>query len=502
MVRTEGTSPDGSRLGRPLLSRRAVVGGGLWTVAERVISQGAQLVILVIAARVLGPAEFGVFALVSAAAMILSRVAELGWGPFILSWDGDDRVPRQVITLAAASGLAVAALGAAVALALTRWEGLAGAAPLALAFAAWVPLAAVSSAQRSIVQWQGRLATASACEIAGEAVGLAVAVWALMEGHGVMALAYGRLAMQSAHIAATFAVTRLPPVLGMSGAPLRALMAYNAQMLASRAVGYARGYIATFVIGGFLGPASVGWYRAAERLVGAVTEVIGVPAEKLAWSQMREARDGAGGGVGSDMWTGRFEIWCKALLGIGLPALVWLSAMGEDVIALLLGPGWEPALPVIALLALSQALQLPRFALDAALSLAGNLRRLAPLMLLLAAVALALTLAAAPFGMVPVAGAQIAAGAIALAAILRALSRHAALPAAIALRACARVVPAVLVAGIALLALREAGFAAQWHPALRAFALPLPAVPVYLAALAALDPDLRGWAAARLRRAA
>jgi O-antigen/teichoic acid export membrane protein len=45
---------------------RKVLAAGAWTMVERVVSQAAQFVIFIVAARVLGPAEFGVFALISA----------------------------------------------------------------------------------------------------------------------------------------------------------------------------------------------------------------------------------------------------------------------------------------------------------------------------------------------------------------------------------------------------------------------------------------------------
>ena len=114
---TDRPKPDGKpgRLG-------ATLGGGAWTVGERVIAQISQLVIFITAARILSPAEFGVFSLVSACAILLLRTSEAGWAPYIMSWQGDDTVPRQVLMIAILSGLgAVPRLGEAMPGQLNTW---------------------------------------------------------------------------------------------------------------------------------------------------------------------------------------------------------------------------------------------------------------------------------------------------------------------------------------------------------------------------------------------
>ncbi|MDE3122050.1 MAG: hypothetical protein KGK00_09765 [Paracoccaceae bacterium] len=120
-------------------------------MAERIIAQVSQLVLFVAAARILSPADFGVFALVSSAAILLMRSAEVGWAPYIMSWEGDDTVPRQVVMVALISGVCIGALAFGVGLLLPLIGLPAVVSHLFLLFSVWIALATTSSEQRGMM---------------------------------------------------------------------------------------------------------------------------------------------------------------------------------------------------------------------------------------------------------------------------------------------------------------------------------------------------------------
>lgn len=477
------------------------IGGGLWTMLERVLSQGTQLVIFVVAAHLLSPAEFGVFALVSACAILMLRVSEASWAPYIMSWSGDAKVPRQVVMVSIWSGLALAAAGALGALALPLFGADAATSRLVALFSAWVFLATVSSAQKGMLIWQGGLRASALCEILGDLIGMAVAVAALYVGWGVFALAFGRLAFQATHLVLSFAFTRSAPLPGMRGAALADLWAYTRQSFTSRMIANIRLYVATFLIGGFLGPAAVGYYRAAQRLVGSVAEVIGQPALILAWNLFRRARDAAPGTAPD---TAGFQavarVFFPALLAISVPVFIWLVLMGEDLIKGLLGPTWLPALPVVAVLALSRGIAALGVATEPVLSLAGEIRRMPLFSLLFLIATVALTLLAAPFGLMAVAWAQAAVAAVMMGASMVLMQRHGGIDWRGVGAVSWRLIAPMLVGSAMLLWVRDWAIFASAPPLARAFAALIPALPVYLLALALALPDLRVLARARLAR--
>ena len=466
---------------------------------ERVISQGSQLAIFIAAARLLSPGEFGVFALISACAILLLRVAEVGWAPYIMSWSGDATVPRQVLMVSIYAGAAMAGFGVLAGLALP----LVGLAPatghLVMLFSVWVLLATVSSAQKGMMIWRDGLRASAIAEVSGEIVGMAAALATLFGGWGIFALVFGRLAFQSTHLAISFAVTRMTPLPGLRGDALADLARYSGQIFTSRMIANFRLYVATFIIGGFLGPAAVGYYRAGQRLVGSVAEVVGAPAQVLAWSLFRQARDAHGGTAG---FAAQARTYFTALVAVGVPIFIWLALMGGDLITGLLGAKWLPALPVVAVLTLARGLLLPSAATEPILSLAGEIRRLPLYTLFYLALTVALTLIGAVLGLVAVAWSQVAVALVILATTFQLLQRHAAIRWGGVIHGLRRLPLPIALGTAVILVLRDTPAFEHLPPLVRAFGVVLPALAVYAAALATVEPRLRALALAHLPRRA
>lgn len=470
---------------------KEAIAGGAYTVVERVTAQVSQLIVFVAAARILGPAEFGFFALVSAAAILFLRVAEMGWAQYIMSWAGDNIVPRQVLLLAIISGLLLAGAGALAGASLRLFGFSALTAHLAILFAVWVGLAATSSAQKGMMIWQDKLKFSALSEGVGELAGLLVAMAALLSGQGVLSLVYGRLAFQAVHLLISFSATRLSPLLGLRGAELRKALEFSTQVFLARIGINIRLYAATFIIGGFLGPAAVGYYRAADRLIGALAEITAVPTVVLSWSLFRQTRDRMDGQLSG--FQKQAEIFFRILIALSLPVFIWVSVMAQDLVTGLLGTEWLAALPIVALLALSRALMMPGLANEAILSLAGEIRRLYPVTLVYMAIGIVLTLIGAQFGLYGVAWAQVAIAAVILALTIWMQQRYGAINWGTVARGSLRlVVPIAFSAGL-LVVLRDAAVAAQL-PLIWRLVLPsLATLLAYVAALAAVDADMRRW---------
>lgn len=75
-------------------------------VVGRLVPQLAQFAVFIVAARLLGPVEFGIFALASACAVLLLRAADAGWAPFIIPRPGAETGPLQILLIAILSGTA------------------------------------------------------------------------------------------------------------------------------------------------------------------------------------------------------------------------------------------------------------------------------------------------------------------------------------------------------------------------------------------------------------
>lgn len=378
--------------------------------AARIVSQLAQLAIFVVAAHVLGPAEFGVFALVSAVATMARRVSEAGWSEFIINSRAGDDVIRHILFIAIASGLLACLLGIGASLIVPFWRTADGIATLGLLFSIWVLLATYTTAQGGVLIRRERHRPFALAQITGELVGLGVAVGALNAGYGLFSLIFGRLAME---IVGAMVMVWTVPLLPKAAVPLdlvREVLRFSGHIVTIRFIGNLRLNAATFFIGFFAGPAAVGYYRAADRLISAFAEVVAEPTRWLGWSLFRRARADAEAGTGG--LAEQANTFFPVVTVVAVPVFVGLAILGGDVIAVLLGETWRPAAQVVPMLALARLLQMPEIVSVALFSLTGNERKLPRLVIAYSVAGIAVTILVAPYGIVAVAWAELFMGAM------------------------------------------------------------------------------------------
>jgi len=83
----------------------------LWVSGARLVSQFCGIGTLLVAARVLSPAEVGIFAMVSSTVLLQSKIAEAGWSEYLIAAPHDRELPGTVLYCALVSGLAFTVLG-------------------------------------------------------------------------------------------------------------------------------------------------------------------------------------------------------------------------------------------------------------------------------------------------------------------------------------------------------------------------------------------------------
>ena len=226
-----------------------------------------------------------------------------------------------------------------------------------------------------------------------------------------------------------FAVLRLRPRLAWHADTARAAWRFAVNIYVSRMAGIVASYSGDVLVGILVNPAAAGAYRLGSRVVLGVSEIAYQPVTTMAWVRFARTR-----GKPEAM---RLE-WLALLTALSLtawPALVGLVLDGRSVLALVVGPGWDDALPVIAVLAVARVLAAFEAFLDPTLGVTDRSSLILKIRTVGSAAAVALLLGAARFGATGAALAQtIVAGALALAAIVVALRTTRTRPATLLLR--------------------------------------------------------------------
>lgn len=386
---------------------------GFMAMASRICAQLAQVVVFVLAARMLTAAEFGVYTLILAIAILLTRIAEAGSREFIMSCREDGSLFNQIATIAFASGAAAMAVGLTISGAMDSLFEMRLAAEILAIFSVWVVFATFSAVYAGLLVRQSRSEMHSILLMIGEGVGLVVTLAGLLAGWGIFALAVGKLFMQVTYLCSAIIVTRWIPRPRLQWSVVKELAAFSRYILATRMVTYFHTYAVTFVIGIFFGTASVGYYRVAERLGSSFADMMDEPSRLIAWVSLRRAvRDNQSPlelkrSVGDEA-----TLLLPFLLALAAPIFVGLAIVSEKLVVLLLGEQWHPAAPLTALLALMYMLYSPTVLTEPLLSLTGQVRRLPLISLCNVLVAVVFLLGAVPFGIMGVAIGQVAAAMI------------------------------------------------------------------------------------------
>ncbi|MGC9368069.1 MAG: oligosaccharide flippase family protein [Paracoccaceae bacterium] len=462
--------------------------GGIWTAVSRILSQVVQFAIFMVAVQVMTPAEFGIFALVWTWSLILSQFAIAGWPEYIMQWRGDSLQPRRVLALAMAGGALLALTGIALSYLAPLISDDPRATPLMQVFAVWIFFASVAGTYAGAMNWQDRLSAAAISMIVGDLANLAVAVWALLHGHGVFALAAGRLVGALFWAGSGLAVMRMVPDFRITLQQAKEIVRFTSRIVAVRLLVNIRLYAATLVIGGFLGAAHAGYFRAGQRLVSALAEVLGEPTRVLAWSLFRKTRNDQGAKVD---FRERANSFFPLLLVFAVPLFAATAFLAEDITVGLLGEEWRPATPVVRILAIAYAVLATSAANEAVLSLAGMVRILPYMVLVNATIGVGITMLAAPHGIIATAWAQVASALVIFLINAWMMQRHAAIrwwQVFLRLRA----VPVALLASSAVPFLgRQAAVLEAIPPFLRAVLLAIGFLVVFYAVLLGLDGRLR-----------
>lgn len=369
-----------------LEAKPASIGRGSWVFASKLVSQGAQFLLILLAAHFLSPAEFGVFALLSAVSVGITRISEAGWREFIMSSAEEDAL-RQANTLALFCGIGALVIGLAVAAAFSIYGlGRAVAASMAL-MSVWALCTTVTAAQAGILVRRGSLRTLARIQIAAEVVGLVTGALTFVVGGGLLGLAVGRLASQILSLGGSLLASRWFPIVRPVGRNGRDAFVFSRQILATRLLSYMQDNAALFAVGAIVGPGGAGLFRGAGRLAGALRDLLAEPVRLLAWSMMQEKN----AGVAVDRLT-------QLTILLATPFFAGLAMTSETTVAVLLGPEWHDAAPLLAAFAIAGCLSIPNVATEPLLAAAGRVDLVPKISLASTLLMLTTLVALAPLG--------------------------------------------------------------------------------------------------------
>lgn len=307
-----------------------------------------QVLAIVILARQLTPADFGLFAMVAAFIAVSEVFKDLGLT--IATVQRQDITESQVSTLFwlnAALGVLVAAVMAAISPLLVVLYGEEALLRIMPAVALALVFTGFAAQHLALLRRQMRFATLAVIQTGAEVIAFAAAIAAAVYGFGIWALVIQRLAWSLAMVCgAWFACDWRPRGFG----PLRevrGLIRFGGNVTGAMILGRLAANLDKVLLGWYSGAALLGMFERAQKLVVMPIRNLNMPLASVALPVLSRLNDEP------HRYRDAYRAMAERLAMLVAPVAGLMIASSDRVIALILGDQWTEAAPILAWMGLS-----------------------------------------------------------------------------------------------------------------------------------------------------
>jgi O-antigen/teichoic acid export membrane protein len=317
---------------------------GLWLAIGDGCARVGGIVKVIVLARLLSPAEFGIMGVALLVTTWVQYFSELGFSAALIHKRDDIRPyldtvwTIQLIRSAAVAGVVILAAP------LVGWAFNQTSTVLVLKVLA-LQIVLQGLVNPAVVYLRKELDTRREVvwRATGAVAGLAVGIPAAFAFRNVWALVLSLIAASAAETLASYWVKPYLPSLRVNWAKARELMSFGRWIFSFRAVGFFTANLDSLVVGKVLGATPLGIYQMALQLSAVPTSTLGFHLHGVMFPALAKLEDDSG----------RRVAFLRALAlvsSIVVPAGLFFTVFGDLVVQLLLGPAWAEIAPLIGIL--------------------------------------------------------------------------------------------------------------------------------------------------------
>ncbi|PRZ42497.1 PST family polysaccharide transporter [Antricoccus suffuscus] len=328
-----------------------------WGSISAITLRMGSLVLGIVLARLLSPAEFGVYAVALTVQSVLMTLADLGMSVDLVRAKDPERRAPTVATLSLLAGIVLALTMSLTSVPVATMFGSASAAPIIIVLSLTLVMGGAGVVPFAKLQREFKQKQLFATSAADFIVGTAVTVGLVVVGLGPMSLAVGRIAAQGVATTLQFVLAKVRPRFGFDREIARPALRFGLPLAAANLLSWALLNIDNVVIARVAGETALGFYVLAFNISSWPMTVIGQTVRGVslaAFSRLAERRETASAARGGpqetaerdkDLAFGVAVTWAAAV-----PAGALLVALAYSVVDLLYGHRWAPSAAVLAAL--------------------------------------------------------------------------------------------------------------------------------------------------------
>lgn len=401
---------------------RTATGAFGWSLLNAALSRLGTLLVGVLMARILGPGEFGTFAVAMVALLAVLSFNELGVSLAVVRWERDPgTVLGTVNAISTAGSMLLFLTMYATAEPVAALLGAPDAAGIIRLMSVSVVFSGMVAGPAALLQrrfrQRRRLVIDQTVTWSGASLSLALA----LAGAGAWSLAWGRVVATMVGVVLFVHATR-PYRLRVDRDLVVPLLRFGLPLAGASIVVFAVAYIEQVAVGATLGATELGYFVLAFNLASWPLNMFSQPLRSVAPAVFSRLQ-GDPARLGESV-----TVLLQVVAVVTLPVCLVGSVAADDVVRFVYGEEWAPAADVFAVLVVAAAL---RIFFELSYDLLVVLRRTGPLLTLhlvwLAALAPAVVVAAQTRGVVGVAVAELVVVAIVVLPCYLALLRGAGL---------------------------------------------------------------------------
>lgn len=318
-----------------------------WQYASVFLQGVAQLAVLSILARLLEPSDFGVMAASLVVIGLANLGAQLGLTPALIQTAViDRRTVGATQSLTLLLGLCLALLCYLVAPAIPKVTGIAQTAEFVRVLSVLFPLVAAGAVSEALLQRAMQFGTMARINLASYVLAYgAVGIPLAFAGAGVWALVGAAIAQAATKSVLLQLGRPVPPSIWIRWSSVRPLLRFGGGFTLARLLNFGATQGDNLLIGRLLGDVALGHYSRAYQLMMIVPTYVGQALERVLFPALCSLRESV---------AERRQLFLTALGFVNalvLPLSVVVALSARDVVAVILGSGWEAVVLPLQVLA-------------------------------------------------------------------------------------------------------------------------------------------------------
>lgn len=332
--------------------RLRTLSGLSWNIGAQIVFQVVSLGIAAILTRILTPRDFGLVAMTAVFTGFLNVLSKVGIAKSLINQQELDESQRSsAFWVSLASGCAIALLTMAAAPLVARFYREPQVTPIMIAIGALFIVSAFARVPEALLTRDLRFRGLAMGKVVATLVGGALGITAALAGLGVWSLVIYQGGVTLANTLIYWRLVRWRPRFQFSRGATRAMFGFAANLSGAQVFNYWTRNADNLLVGRYLGPVDLGFYSRGYNLMLVplmqISEVIGA----VMWPALARIQHS------KERVRGVVEQAIGVLALVMGPLSIGAFLLADQLLLVVLGPKWTPAVAVFRILALAGLLQ-------------------------------------------------------------------------------------------------------------------------------------------------